>query len=84
MIITKAGPGTIMEALICGLPLVLNAFVPCQEEGNIPFVVENKVGGAGGRAGGRLGARRWLEGGGRTSRGGQRPSQWLRTRWLRR
>jgi 1,2-diacylglycerol 3-beta-galactosyltransferase len=35
-IVTKAGPGTIMEALICGLPMVLNAFVPCQEEGNIP------------------------------------------------
>lgn len=44
VIITKAGPGTISEALICGLPLVLNAFVPCQEEGNIPYVTENKVG----------------------------------------
>lgn len=44
VIITKAGPGTISEALICGLPLVLNAFVPCQEEGNIPYVTENGVG----------------------------------------
>lgn len=44
VIITKAGPGTISEALICGLPMVLNAFVPCQEEGNIPYVVDNKVG----------------------------------------
>lgn len=44
LIITKAGPGTISEALICGLPMVLNAFVPCQEEGNIPYVTENKVG----------------------------------------
>ncbi|KAI7838470.1 hypothetical protein COHA_007733 [Chlorella ohadii] len=44
VIITKAGPGTISEALICGLPMVLNAFVPCQEEGNIPYVTENKVG----------------------------------------
>lgn len=43
VIITKAGPGTISEALICGLPMVLNAFVPCQEEGNIPFVTENNV-----------------------------------------
>jgi hypothetical protein len=43
VIITKAGPGTISEALICGLPMVLNAFVPCQEEGNIPYVTENKV-----------------------------------------
>ena len=44
VIITKAGPGTISEALICGLPLVLNAYIPCQEEGNIPYVTENKVG----------------------------------------
>ena len=28
--ITKAGPGTIAEALICGLPLILNGFIPCQ------------------------------------------------------
>lgn len=44
VIITKAGPGTISEALICGLPMVLNAFVPCQEEGNIPYVTDNGVG----------------------------------------
>ena len=44
VIITKAGPGTISEALICGVPMVLNAFVPCQEEGNIPYVTENNVG----------------------------------------
>lgn len=42
-IVTKAGPGTIAESLICGLPLLLNGFVPCQESGNVPFVVENKV-----------------------------------------
>ena len=29
-IITKAGPGTIAEALICGLPIILNGFIPCQ------------------------------------------------------
>lgn len=29
-IITKAGPGTIAEALICGLPILLNGNVPCQ------------------------------------------------------
>lgn len=44
VIVTKAGPGTISEALICGLPMVLNAFVPCQEEGNIPYVIDNGVG----------------------------------------
>ncbi|GFR52702.1 hypothetical protein Agub_g15330 [Astrephomene gubernaculifera] len=43
-IITKAGPGTIAEALICGLPILLNGNVPCQEEGNIPYVLENRVG----------------------------------------
>ena len=52
VIITKAGPGTISEALICGLPMVLNAFVPCQEEGNIPYVVDNKVGSRAGSRGG--------------------------------
>lgn len=44
MIITKAGPGTIAEALISGLPILLNGNVPCQEEGNIPYVVDNHVG----------------------------------------
>ena len=44
MIITKAGPGTIAEAYICGLPVLLNAFVPCQEEGNIEYVVRNQTG----------------------------------------
>lgn len=43
-IVTKAGPGTIAEALICGLPIILNGFIPGQEEGNVPFVVDNGVG----------------------------------------
>lgn len=62
-IISKAGPGTIAEAMICGIPIVLNGMVeillfifsqftsfflagciPCQEEGNIPYVIENGVG----------------------------------------
>jgi 1,2-diacylglycerol 3-beta-galactosyltransferase len=43
-IITKAGPGTIAEALICGLPILLSSYIPGQEEGNIPFVVNNEVG----------------------------------------
>jgi len=30
IIITKAGPGTIAEALISGLPILLNGNVPCQ------------------------------------------------------
>ena len=48
-IVTKAGPGTIVESLICGLPVLLNGFVPCQEAGNVPFVIDNKVGRASGK-----------------------------------
>ncbi|KAL5729665.1 monogalactosyldiacylglycerol synthase [Ranunculus cassubicifolius] len=43
-IITKAGPGTIAEALIRGLPIILNDFIPGQEKGNVPYVVENGAG----------------------------------------
>ncbi len=38
VIVTKAGPGTIAEASICGLPCMLSSFLPGQEEGNVPFV----------------------------------------------
>jgi len=37
-LVTKAGPGTIAEASICGLPCMLFAYLPGQEEGNVPFV----------------------------------------------
>ena len=40
----QAGPGTIAEALICGLPILLNGNIPCQEEGNIPYVTDNGAG----------------------------------------
>ncbi|KAK8950046.1 hypothetical protein KSP40_PGU019421 [Platanthera guangdongensis] len=43
-IITKAGPGTIAEALIRGLPIILNDFIPGQEVGNVPYVVGNGAG----------------------------------------
>jgi len=43
-IITKAGPGTIAEALSRGLPIVLSGFIPGQEEGNVPYVVNNQAG----------------------------------------
>jgi 1,2-diacylglycerol 3-beta-galactosyltransferase len=43
-IITKAGPGTIAEALICGRPILLNGYIPCQEEGNVSYVLDNGVG----------------------------------------
>jgi len=43
-IVTKAGPGTITEALVSGLPIFLTGFVPGQEEGNVRFVEEERVG----------------------------------------
>jgi 1,2-diacylglycerol 3-beta-galactosyltransferase len=44
VIVTKAGPGTICEALSCELPIILSGYVPGQEEGNVTFVTENDVG----------------------------------------
>jgi 1,2-diacylglycerol 3-beta-galactosyltransferase len=41
---TKAGPATISEACIAGLPMVLYDAIPGQEEGNVDFVVENNAG----------------------------------------
>jgi 1,2-diacylglycerol 3-beta-galactosyltransferase len=43
-VVTKAGPGTIAEALISGLPIFLTYYVPGQEGGNVHFVVEQGVG----------------------------------------
>ncbi len=39
LLITKAGPSTITEALACGLPMLINAAVPGQEEGNVDWAV---------------------------------------------
>ena len=44
VIVTKAGPGTICEALACNLPIILSGYVPGQEEGNVTYVEENNVG----------------------------------------
>lgn len=44
VIVTKAGPGTICEALACEVPIVLTGAVPGQEEGNVDFVRDNGVG----------------------------------------
>ena len=43
-IVTKAGPATISEALITGLPILLSGFVPGQEEGNVEYVITKGVG----------------------------------------
>lgn len=44
VLVTKAGPNTLSEAFIAGLPLVLYAAIPGQEEGNILHVIENHAG----------------------------------------
>lgn len=44
LVISKAGPGTIAEALACGLPLILHSYVPGQESGNARYVQERGVG----------------------------------------
>ncbi len=44
VLVTKAGPGTIAEALICGLPMILYGHIPGQEEGNVTFVTRRQIG----------------------------------------
>ncbi len=44
MIVTKAGPGTIAEALATDLPIIITDWLPGQEEGNVEFVVKENVG----------------------------------------
>jgi len=44
IILTKAGPGTISEAFIAGLPIILYSRMPGQEEGNVDYVVEKGAG----------------------------------------
>jgi len=44
LLITKAGPGTLAEAFIAGLPVVVYGFIPGQEEGNVRYVQEHNAG----------------------------------------
>lgn len=44
VLVTKAGPGTIAEALNAGLPIILYAKLPGQEDGNVTFVVDERLG----------------------------------------
>jgi 1,2-diacylglycerol 3-beta-galactosyltransferase len=44
MIVTKAGPGTISEAFVAGLPIILYSRMPGQEDGNIDYVVDKGAG----------------------------------------
>ena len=43
-LVTKAGPGTIAEAMTRGLPIVLSSFLPGQERGNVPYVTKGGFG----------------------------------------
>lgn len=44
ILVTKAGPATISEACIAGLPMIIYDAIPGQETGNVDYVVENNAG----------------------------------------
>lgn len=44
LLISKAGPSTISEALACGLPMLISGSLRGQEEGNTEWVVEQGAG----------------------------------------
>jgi len=44
VIVTKAGPGTISEAFVAGLPIILYSKIPGQENGNVDYVVQRHAG----------------------------------------
>ncbi len=44
VLVSKAGPATICEACIAGLPLILYDAIPGQETGNVEYVVDNHAG----------------------------------------
>jgi 1,2-diacylglycerol 3-beta-galactosyltransferase len=44
IMLTKAGPGTISEAFIAGLPIILYSRMPGQEDGNVTYVVSEGAG----------------------------------------
>ena len=40
VVVTKAGPGAIAEALATGIPVIITSYLPGQESPNVDFVVE--------------------------------------------
>jgi len=44
LIVTKAGPSSVVEAINAGLPIILSSALPGQEEGNVRYVVDNRAG----------------------------------------
>jgi 1,2-diacylglycerol 3-beta-galactosyltransferase len=61
LLVTKAGPGTITEAINAHLPMVLYSLLPGQEDGNVDFVINHGLGvWAPGPVQSALAVRRWL------------------------
>jgi 1,2-diacylglycerol 3-beta-galactosyltransferase len=44
LLVTKAGPGTIAEASVAEVPVVVYDYVPGQERGNLDYVRTNGIG----------------------------------------
>ncbi len=44
LIVTKAGPSSVVEAINAGLPIILSSALPGQEDGNVRYVVDNGAG----------------------------------------
>jgi len=44
VVVTKAGPGAIAEALATGVPVLITGFLPGQESPNVDFVIESGFG----------------------------------------
>jgi 1,2-diacylglycerol 3-beta-galactosyltransferase len=44
LLVTKAGPNTLSEAFIAGLPVILYDAIPGQEEGNVSYTVDHGAG----------------------------------------
>jgi 1,2-diacylglycerol 3-beta-galactosyltransferase len=44
IVVTKAGPGTIAEALCVGLPLLITWYLPGQERGNMEWLIDTGAG----------------------------------------
>lgn len=64
LLITKAGPATIMEACTAGLPMILSDAIPGQETGNVRYIQMNQAGlfARGSRRIARA-VKHWIEGG---------------------
>ena len=44
ILVTKAGPSTVAEAMAMGLPMLISGYIPGQEDGNMKLVVRGKAG----------------------------------------